>query len=397
MKLNIKFTICFLVVCRLLLAQQLSMDEAVAVAMTNHPVARNIVLAQQNDALMQSQAVELEPLQVKYWQRSALAGNDRLWSVTQNFGAIPEHFQRSRHYRSMASARQAERILTLDKLAWQVKSAYMDVVYCRRRLQIMQEHSHYFEALISVAEVHLAADSITELERVSAGTRYAVYQSWMYIAEEELNRAETLLCQLMYLPVGAIEVGETDLSLYQIHSEKPLNERFEPVKHKAMGEAQLQEAQSLVKLEKSRLWPAVHAGYISQHIEGMNNYQGWMAGLSVPLWAFPQRARIKQAEIDVKMKANETEYRQFADILHVETLKSLLNEYFVQISLSKENMLIEANLTLEEVEKDFAASRITNYAEALSKVSNAVSAKLNHLDYLNLYNQTALELEFYTQ
>jgi len=61
--------------------------------------------------LMQSQAVEFAPIQVKYWQRNAQAGNDRLWSVTQDFGAIPEHFQRSRHYHTMTSARQAERIL----------------------------------------------------------------------------------------------------------------------------------------------------------------------------------------------------------------------------------------------------------------------------------------------
>jgi len=311
--LKIKFMICFLVICRMLFAQHLSMDEAVAVAMTNHPIARNIALAQH----------------------------------------------------TIASTRQVEQILTLDKLAWQVKSAYMDAAYHRRRLQIMQEHSHYFEALISVAEIRLAADSITELERVSAGTRYAVFQSRMYVAGEELKRAETILCQLLYLSFGAIEPNETDLELYQIHPEKSLHERFEPVKHKAMDEAQLQEAQSVVKLEKSKL--------------------------------FPKRARIRQAETDVKMKANEIEYLQFSAMQHIENLQSLLNEYFVQISMSKENMLVEARLTLEAVEKDFAAGRITNYAETFTKLSDAVSAKLNHLEYRNLYNQTALELEFYTQ
>jgi len=346
MMLKIKFMICLALVCRLLFAQQpISMDEAVAVAMANHPVVRNIALA--------------------------------------------EH--------TIASTRQAERELTLDKLAWQVKSAYMDVACYSLRLQIMQEHDQYFEALISFAEIHLAADSITQLTRVSAGTRYALYQSRMFIAEEELKRAETRLCQLMYLPAVKIETNQTEPELYQIHPEKDMMERFEPVKHKTIDEAQINEAQSLVKLEKSKLYPAVHAGYIHWNIEGMNNYNGWIAGLSVPLRAKPQWARIRQAEIDVIMKTNETEYRQFTGMQHVETLKSLLNEYFVQISLSKENLLIEANLVLEEVEKDFAAGRITNYAETITKVNNAVSAKLNHLEYLNLYNQTALELEFYTQ
>ena len=373
-----------------------SMDEAVAIALANHPVARNAALAEQKDALMQRQAIEFSPTQVKYWQRNTPTGNDHFWTVTQDFGTIPEHFRRTQHYRTATSARQSERILSLDEFAWQVKAAYMEMVYCRRRLQVMQDHNQYFEALISTAEIYLNTDSIPELAMVSAGTRYAAYQSRMYIAEEELKRAEIRLRQLLYLPDGKIEPNQKELELYQIHTDK-LVERFDPVKHKAVDQAQLAEAKSAVSLEKSKLYPHIHAGYVYQQIEGLNNFQGWMAGLSVPLWMQPQRARIRQAEIDAQVKANQTEYRQFADGQHVETLQSLLNEYFVQISFSKENMLVEAKLTLEEVEKDFVAGRITNYAETFTKVNQAVSARLNHLEFINLYNQTALELEYYTQ
>ena len=396
--LKITIIILSVVCCHLLLAQQpVSMNEAVSIAMSNHPVARNAALAEQKDALTLRQSVELAPTQLRYWQRNASNINDRLWSVTQDFGSIPEHFRRTQHYRATTSTRHAQRTLTLDELAWQVKAAYMNVVYHRQRLRMMQEHDNYFEALISTAEVYLRADSISELTRVSAGTRYAAYQRRMYIAEEELKRAETQLRQLMYLPDAKIETSQTELELYQIHPEKAVEERFDPLKHRALDEAQIKEAQSLVKLEKSKLYPAVHAGYIHQHIEGMNSYQGWMAGLSISLWMQPQRARIRQSEIDVEMRANETEYRQFADAQYVETLISLLNEYFVQISFSRENLLIEAKLVLEEVEKDFSAGRIANYAETFTKVSHAVDAKLNHLEYLNLYNLTALELEYYTQ
>ena len=398
MKLLCYPVIISLVACQFSFAQQLaSMDEAVAIVMTRHPVARNAALAEQKDILTQRQSVELASAQVKYWQLNTNAGSDRLWSVTQDFGSIPEHFRRVQHNRSLSLMHQAECALTLDELAWQVKSAYTDVVYHRQRLRTMQEHHHYFEALINVAEIHLTADSIPELTRVSAGTRYAAYQSRMYIAEEELKRAEISLCKLLYLPDTKIEISETELEMYQIHPEKPVNERFDPVKHKLLNEAQLKEAGSVVKLEKSKLFPAIHAGYIHQHIEGITGYQGWMAGLSVPLWALPQRSRIKQAEIDVLQKTNETEYRQFTVMQHLETLKSLLNEYFVQISFSKENLLVEAKLTLEELKKDFPAGRIVNYAEAFTKVNEAVTTQLNHLEYLNLYNQTALELEFFTQ
>jgi hypothetical protein len=57
----------------------------------------------------------------------------------------------------------------------------------------------------------------------------------------------------------------------------------------------------------------------------------------------------------------------------------------------------KGHFDLEKVEKDFSAGLITNYAEAFSQVNNAVSAQINHLEYIFLFNQTALELEYYTQ
>ena len=393
-----RIIILFIIGSHVLFAQQpLSMEEAVALALVNHPVARNVALAEQKDQLMHHQAVEIAPIQMKYWQGNTKTGNNHLWAVTQDFGVIPEHFRRAQYYRTLTTTRQAERLLTVEQLKWQVKSAYMDAVYQRQRFSLMQQHDHYFEALVSLAEIYLVADSVSELTRVSAETRYASFQSHMYIAEEELKRAETLLCQLLYLPGGKIVTEQTELDLYLIHPEKSIEERFEPVKHYAVDEAQLTEAKSFVKLEKTKLFPALHVGYINRHIAGMNNYGGWMAGLSVPMWIQPQRARIKAAEIEIQMKANETEYRQFANKQYIEMLQSLLNEYFVQISFSRENLLVEAKLTLEEIEKDFSAGRITNFVEAFTKVSNAVSAKLQHLEYVSLYNQTALELEYFTQ
>lgn len=394
---HLRFIIALLLCCRLLPAQPLSMDDAVSIALANHPTSRNAALSEQKDMLLQRQSVALPPTRVTYLHSNAIAATDRLWSVMQDFGSIPEHFRRSSHHSAIASVRRAERSLSIDELAWQVKSAYFDVIYHQQRLQIMRSHENYFEALISTAEIYLDADSIAELTKVSAGTRYATYQSRMYIAEEELKRARARLCQLLYLPDDAIEISLTELELYQIHPEKDLNLRFDAVKHAALDDAQQKEATAAVLLERSKLYPSLHAGYLYGHVAGMGHFHGWMAGLSIPLWFQPQRARIRQTEIDADIRANEAAYRQFYYRQHVVTLQSLLNEYFVQVSFGKENLLVEAQLVLSRVEDDFAAGRITDYAEAFTKVNNAVSVKIKHLEYINLYNQTALELEYYTQ
>ena len=374
----------------------LSMDESVAVALSNHPMAKNALLAEQKDMLSQKQSVELAPVQAKHWHINANDGNDRLWSVTQDFGIIPEHVRRVKHGRLTTSANRTERALTLDELTWQVKAAYLNLVCCKERLSVMQEHDRYFEALINTAEIYLASDTIDELVRVSTGARYAAYQSSMYIAEEEAKRAEARLRQLLYTD-EPIDILQTKSRLYEIHPDRNPADRFEPVNRKAADHARSEVAKSTIAVEKSKLFPAVHAGYINQYIPGTGNYGGWMLGISVPLWWQPQLSRIKQAEIDFRMKENETKYNRFSDLQHTEMLKSLLNEYFVQISFSSENLLTEAELILAEIEKQFAEGKINNHAATFTKAHNAISAKLNHLEYINQYNQTALELEFYTR
>jgi cobalt-zinc-cadmium resistance protein CzcA len=396
-----KFIFCFAValmnLSTIIAQQEISMDDALSIALVNHPLARNTVLEEQKDGLMQKRSVDLAPLQAKYWQLNAASGSNNLILLTQDFGSIPEHFRQSKYFRSVSSLNKANRALELDELKRQVKSAYLNLVYYTERLKLMQEHERFFEALISTAEIYLASDSVKELTIVSAGVQYATYQSRMYIAEEELKRAENRLRQLMYLPDGKIIPTQNELELYQIHPDKDLNVRFDPLRHRSRNEAYLDMKEAAIALDKSKLFPAIHAGYIRQHIAGVNNFNGWMLGLSLPLWIQPQRAKIKQAEIDRQINVNEMEYEQFVHSQHIESLKSLLNEYFVQISFSKENLLEEAKLILLEVENDFAEATITDYADTFSKVRQALSARLNHLEYINMYNQTALELEYYTQ
>jgi len=372
-------------------------DEAVEIALNKHPEVCRINFAEKKDVLMQRQSVELAPLHVNYWQHRTPAGNNMLLIVNQNFGSIPEHLRKAQHQRMVGQTQQAKRALTLDELAWKVKSAYMDAVYYRQRLSILMEHAPKFEAIIDEAELHMYADSTSEIVRVSTGARYATFISRLYIAKEEAKRAEMRLRVAMNLHDETIQISQSTLELYQIHPDRLPSERFIPKKHNAIDDAYIIESQSIINLEKSRLFPAVHAGYVLQNLEGVGSNQGWMVGLSLPVWAQPQKARVKAAEINLKILELETQERQFTAINHVETLKSLLNEYFLLISFSRENLLIEAQLILNQIENDFFDNQITDYADAFTKMNNAVNAKLNYLEYISLYNQTALELEFFTQ
>jgi hypothetical protein len=289
-------------------SQSLNIDDVVNVALTNNPIARNIALKDS-------------------WQQA----------------------------------------IVLYELQWQVKAAYFDVIYHYNRLNTIYMHDNYFEAFMSMVEIYIDADSISELTKFSTGAFFASHQSHRYVAAEELKRAERRLRQIMYIEMPSIELSSTDFDLYQIHPNRLAIDRFNALEHKYFDDNQLLKAQSAIKNEKKR-------------------------------WLYPKRrARISKAQAHADATAYEIEYRKFYNLQRIEILKSLLNEYYVQITLSNEVLLIEAALALKDLETRFIDGHISNYAEAFKVATDAVNAKLNRLEYIRLYNLTALELEYYTR
>lgn len=78
----------------------------------------------------------------------------------------------------------------------------------------------------------------------------------------------------------------------------------------------------------------------------------------------------------------------------IEILKLNLDKYFTRIRFFQDTSLINANLSLYILTVQFQAEEI-DYLEYTDKLKEVFNVKLEFLETLNNYNQTAIQLEYY--
>jgi cobalt-zinc-cadmium resistance protein CzcA len=119
-----------------------------------------------------------------------------------------------------------------------------------------------------------------------------------------------------------------------------------------------------------------------------------MFGLSIPLIFNAQTAKIKEARINQKITANETEYQKLYLKKNIENLQIRLNQYFVNISYFRENALDEAETIIQSSVNQLIDKKIT-YSVYLGNIIKAYGIRSSYLTAIRLYNETAIEMEHY--
>lgn len=153
--------------------------------------------------------------------------------------------------------------------------------------------------------------------------------------------------------------------------------------------------------------PDITLGYFNQTLYGVpygndataplanygNRFQGFSAGISIPLWFAPQSAKVKAAEYS-KQNA-ELQYKQ-AQNNAVAEIEAAYTEYLkTQKSLQyyKSSGLPNAELITKQSTIAFQKGEI-NYAQHVLNLQQADEIKQNYLQTLLEYNQSVIALEF---
>jgi len=161
------------------------------------------------------------------------------------------------------------------------------------------------------------------------------------------------------------------------------------------------------KVERSRLMPDLNVGYFNQSLRGYqdndqrvsnyytgsNRFQGVMLGVSIPLWARAQTARIKAADFGVKIA--ETQYNLMQRNIDGQ-YQQLVQEYYKynnSLTYYEKNVLPQADLILTNAHKAYRSGEI-NYIEYMSSLNKALTTRTDYLNLLNQYNQSVINIEF---
>ena len=172
--------------------------------------------------------------------------------------------------------------------------------------------------------------------------------------------------------------------------------------------SQILVAQKEIKVEKSKLLPDFSIGYFNQSLVGTHEvdgtskyygvgkrFQGVEAGISIPIFSKPQKARIRAAEINQQRREAEVQAFSFGLSQRGSLLLSELRRLAIQIDYYRKTALPQAELLIRTSQRAFEVGEL-DYYQLSQSLNNANNVRRQYIDIINQYNQTAIELELIT-
>jgi cobalt-zinc-cadmium resistance protein CzcA len=291
-------------------------------------------------------------------------------------------------------------------IATGVKQIYWEYVYLVSKQKLLAYQDSLYTGFLRAAELRAKAGETNRLEMITA-------RSQSLEIKNQLNQVTSDIMisgrKLMVLLNSKSVLIPSDREVRRIDF-KPDYDSISVDQNPLLGyvKQQVEVSQIEKKLEQSQLWPDLNIGYFSQTIIGTqdvngipqtfgNNdrFNGFQAGIAVPLWFPPYTSRAKAAKVAEEIA--QTNAENYARSVYG-SYQSLLDEYnkFTSTVDFYENQAVpEADMIIEQATLSYKAGAL-DYLDYVLTLDRALAIKQNYLEAVNNYNQTIISIEYIT-
>ncbi|MCF6407832.1 CusA/CzcA family heavy metal efflux RND transporter [Chitinophaga filiformis] len=340
---------------------------------------------------------------LQYGQYNSYVKSDNNITVTQKIPFPSVFGAKASLYDAQLQGSRLQQAATKHELIFQVKQGWYQLQYLYAYRQLLEQQDSIYQRFVKAADLKFRTGESGLLEKTSAETRLAEIQ---HLKRQSLNEEQLLLAGLQ-----GLSGSTTPLVIAK--------QTLEPLPAGAVGDsAQLQhypalqwQQQQVViqekerKLEANALLPDLSLGYFNQSLTGTplnsagtaiakggDRFQGWHAGVSIPLWLGPFRARVRaaeqrrvQADLNYQQSNVELKSRWQQAVAQFSRYKSSL-DYYRETAIPNA-MLIEKQALLGYEKGDVG---YTTYLLSLQEVFNIREA---YLKTIRDYNNAVLSLQ----
>jgi heavy metal efflux system protein len=389
--------LCFVFPKNYSIAQQakvLSLDDAVNMALSNHPAAKNAELKLESAKYRKEGSLNLEPAKIS-WQHGQGQSpiKDNYFSISQNLGSPLTHYQRNKYLKNQLELTGTSGKLSKKQLIASVKEAYFQWIYQYALINLLEQETQFYEALLEDTTMVADSSSTGLLEKLRAGNHYAETYKNLLTVQEQLKIETNRLNRVIYSE-GPYEPVNKELNIYSIAFPENVEDKFYPYTFRDYFQKQIHQTNISIEIEKSHFFPEIHAGYFRQKLTPLFDVQGFELGLSVPLWFWAPAAKVREAKLNREIAVNEATMQTYELEQTIDDLKIKLDQQFITIIYSRENGLNQADLMLNLASTGLQKKQIsiTTYFQS---VADAMRIKQDYLKSILNYNMSAVELEYY--
>ena len=368
-----------------------TLDEAIAIALQNNPRLQIASAAIEQARAGRGEVAEIAPTTFSYsWgQLNSEVKNDKELSIEQNFGSLLTPFYKNALVKRQIETTVHYREMVEKEVIAEVRRAWAGYQYATSLHAMYRDQEDMATQLTESTRVRYEQGESTLLEKNMMTTMAAELHNKLFQASQEETLALRRFRWTCY----------TDLPLIPGYE---ANQTFSPgdltpmpsMAHIDYFNSQAAEAQAAVRVERSRYFPEIFAGYTRQRILPIKNLNAWMVGVSVPIYFAPQNSRVKQARIaalSARLTADD----------HIRQLSNKVTELMADITRYRKSLDYYNNVALSEADELEKAAALqlayseTSVTEYIQSMIAARDIRRSYIETLYQYNIAVLEYELY--
>lgn len=381
------------------LSQPLTLEAAINTAIQNSPGIQSVSYEVEQQRTLKKTGIDLSKTNVgiTYGQYNG-PSNDNALNISQTF-AFPTAYARSINLsREQIISSEYRLAVSKNELKRNVKLVYYQLVFNLERQKLLLYQDSLYSDFKRSADLRFETGEANYLEKIAAETRVMEIRNALFQTESDIRTYKTQLQKLLNVP-DSVSIAETS-PYYKLNvptDTSLLNQN----PYLAYLKQQMEISKAQTKLERSRLMPDLTVGFTSQTLQGIYNVNGTdqyfgkgnrfeyvQAGVGIPLWFVPQRARIQSAKIGEQIAASNFQYQKIQLESELQSFVQQYLKYQNSIQYYEQKALPQANLIIDFAGRGFSQGE-SGYVEYIQNITQALQIKLDYLETLNQSNQTS--------
>ncbi|MDP2454472.1 MULTISPECIES: CusA/CzcA family heavy metal efflux RND transporter [Chryseobacterium group] len=383
----------------------IDLNSAISASLNSNPNTRVAKLGEEYQSALKGSVRDYGKTNINltFGQYNSLIAYDNNITISQNI-PNPVYLKRLTELADAnINASKMQAGIYKNQITYQVKSIYYSLLYRKEQRTLNEELIALYEKILRAADIRFQTGETNILEKYNANTRLQEAISQKLQTEEYIKIHLEQLKR--YTGNQTIEdIMETTL-IEKFLDVSPQSAIFNNNPDLLALKSQIEVAKEEIRVEKSRLLPDFSVGYFNQSLVGNfekngvskfygvgKRFQGVELGISIPIFAKAQKAKIKAAEINQQIQEAKVDAFSFSLSQRGSTLLSDLKRLQIQINFYRETALPQAKLLITKSQRAFEVGEM-DYYQVSQSINNAVEVQKQYIESLNQYNQTAIELE----
>jgi cobalt-zinc-cadmium resistance protein CzcA len=385
--------VLMLLACSLSFAQTakpVTLPEAIAIAKKNSSELKIADKEIEKQTVLKKTAFQTDPLQIQYQGgQFNTAAYDHNLSVQQYFpvGSIAANRRLQEELVKLAEKRKAISEYEIEKA---VSLAYYQYLYGISVRKLNDELAEIYTKFLKNAELRFETGESGKIEVISAKAKMKEIETRQAQLNYELDIYAKQLQFFLQTEENLVPNEVTNLE-YPMVSDSA-DSKIENL----LGgyyEQQISVFQSEARTFAAQRLPKLGIGYFAQSIDSQFYYQGFTAGIQLPLFGGANSAKAKASRISADQAQFEFDRNKIAFNLKKHELRSEFEKQKKGLDYYKGEAAQYAQQIIATAQKSYANGDM-GYWTYIGFLNQAIDIKKQLAETLNQYNQSAIRLQF---